>query len=300
VQPPSWAEELVRQVYTDEGRDDVPALGWQIKYRHGSSGRAYLTQNRITIVAGQDPVDQKLALLHECAHQLTKQGHTNEFWDKAVELFHRHQVPIPYAMKRSGDYKKKAVPAFHRYQARLEAEPTDTEPVPSTQEQPTLDQPPTDDADATSPTDTELATYDGLIEILNSGQGLNSGAVFPNGQLWILSPRASKLLLYLLDKRLPTIPTSYDRLINGTGINRTNVYHAIKELKENQLIQVTETSDSSGHRSGIEISLQRPPDDLPWKVSQRRRTELLNERAKHQEAIKQIDEMLAQLALIKR
>jgi hypothetical protein len=300
VQAPPWAAELVNQVYKDEGRDDVPALGWHVKNRKGSSGCAYLVGNRITIIAGQDPVDQKLVVLHECAHQLTKQGHTNEFWDKAWELFHRYQVPIPQALKRSGDYKKKAVAAYHRSRAKLEAEQVESGAIPTMVEQTTLDQLQADDAVAASTIGTDLPIYDELIQAaLNSGHGLNSGTVFPNGQLWILSPRASKVLLYLLDKRLPAICTTYDELIGKTDIKRTNLYHALKELQEHALITINETSDTLGHRAGIEIMIQRPPASLPWQVVQRRRTALINEKTKYQDAITKIDALLTQLALIR-
>jgi len=142
---PKWAQELTLQVAIDEGRDDLPEIIWRKRRRPRVSARAKLLFGsperverfrkqsdwrrvgssghcreglitRIVITAGTDRKDQKLVLLHELAHWLSsrKENHGPIFWDKAWELFRRYNVPIQYAKKRSGDYRKEAIAAYKR------------------------------------------------------------------------------------------------------------------------------------------------------------------------------------------
>jgi hypothetical protein len=295
VEPPSWAEELVRQVYTDEGRDDVPVLRWQVKYRKGSSGRAYLTQNRISVTAGQDPVDQKLVVLHECAHQLTKQGHTSKMWDKFWELCHRHQVPIPYALKRSGDYKKKAVPAFYRYQAKLEAEQAEDDTTPTT-----LEPAPSDEGTEAEPTPGSLVPLawesDGQVQGQNTNSAVDSGSIWAYGQIRFLEGSAPKLYLCLLNKKRLVIITDEERLMKDTGIKRTYLYQALALLEEFQLIERTPERDDRGYNAGgITIRLIPPSAKLPWQVRQYRRKKIEAEIRKHEDAIRELTKDLLEI-----
>jgi hypothetical protein len=297
VQPPSWAEELVKQVYIDEGRNDVPALGWRVTYHKSSSGRAYLAENRISITAGQDPVDQKLTVLHECAHQLTKQGHTSEFWDKAWELFHRYQVPVPRALKRSGDYKKKAISAYYRSRAKLEAEEADLDTIPTTLE---LDPPPPDEGSQAEPTPgnlVPLAWGDAQGQSLNTNSSMDSGSIWAHGQLTFLEGSAPKLYLCLIDKRQQVIITNDNRLIKETKITRTYLYKALALLEEFKLIERIPEKDSGGHNAGgITIRLLPPSAKLPWQASQYQRKKIVDEIQKHQDAIDKLNMELLELS----
>ena len=142
---PKWAQELTSQVAIDEGRNDLPEIIWRKRRRPrvsarakllfgperverfrkqsdwkrvGSSGhcRYSLFGTRIVITAGTDRKDQKLVLLHELAHWLSpkNEGHGPAFWDKTWELFRRYNVPIRYAKKREGNYRKGAIAAYKR------------------------------------------------------------------------------------------------------------------------------------------------------------------------------------------
>jgi len=84
--------------------------------RRGSSGYAAPTANRVHVTAGTDRTDQKLVLLHELAHWLCDVGehHGARFWDKAWQLYRRYRVPIRYARKREGNYRKGAALAYAR------------------------------------------------------------------------------------------------------------------------------------------------------------------------------------------
>jgi hypothetical protein len=117
---PNWAQNLVRRVWLDEGREGeaLPHLAWRSRNDRYSSGKACPCCNRILVTAGTDRADAKLVLLHECGHLLTRQGHTAAFWDKVWRLYRRHRVPIRYALEREGNYRKGAVKAYERSRSR--------------------------------------------------------------------------------------------------------------------------------------------------------------------------------------
>ena len=115
---PRWAQDLVLQVWLDEGRDELPEIVWR---RGGwrrilSAGNTWHDGQRITITAAPgNRIDQKLVLLHELAHVLTPGAHHGPgFWDKAWQLYRRYKVPIRYALRREQGYRKEAAVAYRR------------------------------------------------------------------------------------------------------------------------------------------------------------------------------------------
>jgi hypothetical protein len=66
-----------------------------------------MTNGTISVVAGRDPLDQRLVLCHELAHWLgpPNQGHSQAFWRRAWQLYRRYRVPIYYALAREGDFQ---------------------------------------------------------------------------------------------------------------------------------------------------------------------------------------------------
>ena len=144
---PKWAQNLALQVAIDEGRDSLPEITWRKRHRTRISARmkTFISSDTdramrwerqqaeriicssgrcrtrwygtlIIITAGTDHKDQKLVLLHELAHWLSpkNEGHGPAFWDKTWELFRRYNVPIRYAKKREGNYRKGAIAAYKR------------------------------------------------------------------------------------------------------------------------------------------------------------------------------------------
>jgi hypothetical protein len=106
---PTWAENIVRDVARRKRRPG-PTLRWRRSRRRRSAGSADsplgLKNGTISVVAGRDPVDQRLVLCHEIAHWLGKpyEGHSLAFWRRAWRLYRRYRVPIYYALAREGDF----------------------------------------------------------------------------------------------------------------------------------------------------------------------------------------------------
>jgi len=159
--PPKWAQDLVLRVALDEGRDDVPELVWRRSTRSPfSSGHYSPGENRIVVTAGSTRgqrvipwaskgyrthgsvsvrADQKMLVLHECAHWLvppdtvtypgewwcdgkrvpnpvgpSRVAHSANFWDTAWRLYRRYRIPLRYARIREGNYRKGALVAASR------------------------------------------------------------------------------------------------------------------------------------------------------------------------------------------
>ena len=114
--PPQWAQDLVIRVAIDEGRDDLPDLTWRRGPHLGSQGSYYGDRQQIIVTAGKDRMAQRLTLLHEVAHWLMPQRivHAPAFWDKAWELYRRYKVPVRFALRIEGIYRKGAILAYRR------------------------------------------------------------------------------------------------------------------------------------------------------------------------------------------
>lgn len=111
---PSWAAETVAATCADAGVAP-PRLAWRTRDRMPSSGVTRRATGSISVVAGSDPLDQRITLLHELAHWLTlpaerrRRGRTPhhglDFYRVAFDLYARHGVPMPDALAaESGRY----------------------------------------------------------------------------------------------------------------------------------------------------------------------------------------------------
>lgn len=90
---PMWAQNLVLDVALAAGRDDVPDLTWRRSRKAwGTSGCYVHGDNRIVVTAGagRDRREERFVLLHELAHWLVQDGHTNAFWEQAFRLYRQH------------------------------------------------------------------------------------------------------------------------------------------------------------------------------------------------------------------
>lgn len=103
---PGWARSLVLQVCSEAGAP-LPRLAWRTRDRPTSSGVTRQSVGGISLVAGRDPMDQRLTLLHELAHWLTplprrRRGrarhHDEAFYTQAFALYRRHGVPDEVAL----------------------------------------------------------------------------------------------------------------------------------------------------------------------------------------------------------
>ena len=110
---PAWARALVLQVCA-EADAPTPRLSWRNHDRPTSSGVTRRSAGAISVVAGADPMDARLTLLHELAHWLApvsrrRRGriahHDGAFYAVAFELYRRHGVPDAFALAaESGRY----------------------------------------------------------------------------------------------------------------------------------------------------------------------------------------------------
>ena len=106
MRPPAWAADLVAVVCADAGAPQ-PDVAWRQRRGPMSTGVARRRAGTISIRAGDDPLDQRLTLLHELAHWLspsTGRGrrvrhHGREFYRVAFALYDRHGVPASDALR---------------------------------------------------------------------------------------------------------------------------------------------------------------------------------------------------------
>jgi hypothetical protein len=61
-------------------------------------------------------MNHRIVLLHELAHWLLPIDvhHSDEFWDKAWELFRRYKVPIRLALRTEGTSRGESYQAYRR------------------------------------------------------------------------------------------------------------------------------------------------------------------------------------------
>lgn len=93
---PAWATALVAEVCTDAGVAR-PRLVWRRRRSDSSTGVARRGAGMIAVRAGEDPLDQRLTLLHELAHWLSPPArrrrsahHGRAFYRVAFALYRRH------------------------------------------------------------------------------------------------------------------------------------------------------------------------------------------------------------------
>lgn len=99
MRAPDWAEALVVRVCA-EASAAPPRLTWRRRAAVHSTGVARRHAGIISVRAGEDPLDQRLTLLHELGHWLApgpvrRRGvraahHGREFYRVAFELYRRH------------------------------------------------------------------------------------------------------------------------------------------------------------------------------------------------------------------
>ncbi len=103
---PAWARSLVLTVCA-EADAPLPRLTWRHRDRPTSSGVTRQSAGSVSVVAGRDPIDQRLTLLHELAHWLTPtprgrrrrtRHHDAAFYTTAFALYRRHGVPDAAAL----------------------------------------------------------------------------------------------------------------------------------------------------------------------------------------------------------
>jgi hypothetical protein len=106
--PPDWASTLVTEVCTDAGVPP-PRLAWRRRSGTHSTGVARRHAGSISVRAGEDPLDQRLTLLHELAHWLAPQParrpgarvrhHDRTFYRIAFALYRRHGLEDADALR---------------------------------------------------------------------------------------------------------------------------------------------------------------------------------------------------------
>ena len=108
---PAWARSLVLEVCA-QADASLPRLRWTSRNRPTSSGVTRQSLGAISLVAGRDPLDQRLTLLHELAHWLAParsprlgrrrhgrvRHHDAAFYARAFGLYRRHGVPSAFAL----------------------------------------------------------------------------------------------------------------------------------------------------------------------------------------------------------
>lgn len=104
---PAWARSLVMTVCA-EADAPIPRLAWRHRDRPTSSGVTRQSAGVVSVVAGRDPVDQRLTLLHELAHWIApaarRRGrrsvhHGRTFYAVAFDLYRRHGIPDADALR---------------------------------------------------------------------------------------------------------------------------------------------------------------------------------------------------------
>jgi hypothetical protein len=101
AEAPDWARALVATVCAAASRPE-PQLAWRRRRHSTSSGVTRRGDGAISLVAGSDPLDQRLTLLHELAHWLAPMPrrrrrriphHDAAFYAVAFDLYRRHGIP---------------------------------------------------------------------------------------------------------------------------------------------------------------------------------------------------------------
>jgi hypothetical protein len=106
AEAPAWARGLVAAVCAD-APSPPPRLVWRHRQRPTSSGVTRRREGSISLVAGSDPLDQRLTLLHELAHWIVPAlprrrrrvaHHDAAFYAAAFRLYRRHGIPDAAAL----------------------------------------------------------------------------------------------------------------------------------------------------------------------------------------------------------
>lgn len=102
---PTWATALVAEVCADAGVAP-PRLHWRRRSGSASTGVARRSAGAIAVRAGDDPLDQRLTLLHELAHWLSPPArrrraahHGRSFYRVAFDLYRRHGLADPDVLR---------------------------------------------------------------------------------------------------------------------------------------------------------------------------------------------------------
>lgn len=113
--PPKWAQDLTLDALLFARSNRVPTLVWRRSKGHkSSSGHTDHYYTKIVITAGSNRTDQKLLLLHELAHFITRNSHTPKFWDMAWKLYRWAKLPMRHCKAREFEYKAEAKAAYIR------------------------------------------------------------------------------------------------------------------------------------------------------------------------------------------
>ena len=131
MNPPRWAQDLMLKamLWWEEQGHVVPpvSLTWRRCSKRPSTGRtmfvdrdSVVSTTRIVVTAGRSRRDQKLLLLHELAHAMLPRGeyHSALFWDTAWVLYRWAKLPLRYAQRREGRYRRGALVAYRRSVSR--------------------------------------------------------------------------------------------------------------------------------------------------------------------------------------
>jgi hypothetical protein len=101
AEAPDWARALVADVCAATSRPE-PRLAWRSRRHATSSGVTRRSEGAISLVAGGDPLDQRLTLLHELAHWIAPMPrrrrrrtphHDAAFYAIAFGLYQRNGIP---------------------------------------------------------------------------------------------------------------------------------------------------------------------------------------------------------------
>jgi hypothetical protein len=111
---PAWALELVETVCADAATE-APRLAWRRRAGDHSTGVTRQSDGAVAVRAGNDPLDQRLTLLHELAHWVSppsrarrgrSRHHGRAFYAIAFELYRRHGIADADALRlESGRYR---------------------------------------------------------------------------------------------------------------------------------------------------------------------------------------------------
>ena len=105
---PAWARDLVRDVCAEADAPAPARLRWSTRDREASTGVTRRHDLTISVVAGRDPIDQRLTVLHELAHWLTPMRHgrrrqlhhDGRFYAAAFSLYVRWGLSVGEAVQR--------------------------------------------------------------------------------------------------------------------------------------------------------------------------------------------------------
>lgn len=117
---PEWAINLINEVkQSADMRDRTLILCWKRSQSWYSSGRtswpkgtkirSQAKADTISITEGNSLIDAKMVVLHELAHWLISETHTDRFWILAFQLYAIYMPEHLETIKqREGDYKKRS------------------------------------------------------------------------------------------------------------------------------------------------------------------------------------------------